>query len=226
MKKQIFGAILLSAALAVGTAMPAFATGTVTDTTNKQGTVGSDSSYTISNVAGEGGETTVNISTVVTQINVSVPLEVGFYAETGGGTLGVPSDGVYKLKNAGATDIYVVNIATSGVDAAKWQTVSGTTSFDPTVAVSDVVYGKIKVGMTGTYTDAKTIYFSNDGTSTKDTTGKAKIPAKNGTTDGELEFNFAGTNSVLNTAMTDGADEVLTKIVYTVSINSKHDVEA
>lgn len=223
MKKQIFGAILLSAALAVGTAMPAFAAGS-TDTTGDTGSVGSDSDYTISSVAGSGGETTVNINTVITQISVTVPLEVGFNAETGGGTVGVPSDGTYKLKNNSANDVYIVNIATTGVDSAKWQTVSGTSTFDPTVAVSDVTYGKIKMCMTGDYTDAKAIYFSNDGTSTKDTTGKAKIPAKTGTTPGELGFNFTGTNSVLNNSA--ASAEVLTKITYTVSINSKYDVEA
>lgn len=223
MKKQVFGAILLSAALAVGTAMPAFAAGS-TDTVHSKGNVGSNSDYTISSVAGNGGQTTVNVSTVITQINVSVPLTVSFYAETGGGTLGVPDDGIYKLENHSANDVYIVNIATTSVDSNKWLTASGSANLETTQAVADVTYGKIKACMTGTYTNAKPIYFSNEGTGNKITTGDAKIPAAKNGTAGTVGFNFEGTNSVLNSSA--AAAEQLTQITYTVSINSKFDVEA
>lgn len=220
MKKQIFGAILLSAALAVGSAMPAFAA-TVTDTTSSSGTVGSNSSATIQAVAGSAGETTVNINTVITQINVTVPLTVGFVAETGGGTLGVPSDGTYKIKNGSAAAIYITQVDLSAVDASKWK-VAELDGFDATsTAAANVVYGNIAVKMTPVVTGSvDPIQFSGTAKVFKFSDGQLKIAKKDvtvGAGDGELAFNFEGKNGILNTHNATATE--LTKIAYTVALN-------
>ncbi|WP_165060925.1 hypothetical protein [Adlercreutzia sp. ZJ154] len=97
MKKtsKLIGALGLSAALIVGTALPAFA---VESDENGIVTAGTDVSSTDS--AGQTtGETTVYMAATQTQISATIPLAIAVYAPSAGGELTTPRESAYTITN-------------------------------------------------------------------------------------------------------------------------------
>lgn len=102
MKKssKIFGGLAVSAALVMGTAVPAFADTTSDPSvdTDMDTKTGAQTALTQGTDKSQGtGETTVNISTYTSQISVTVPLSVQFALDTTGGAGYAPSN--YKIVN-------------------------------------------------------------------------------------------------------------------------------
>lgn len=97
-RSKIAGAVALSAALAFGTAVPAFAVdeyGTSVDnTTEAQRTENHKQNDTIA--------TDVHVATMITNINVAVPLNVTIVADSAGGEVYKPSGGLKHYDDAGA----------------------------------------------------------------------------------------------------------------------------
>ena len=122
--RKSIGALALSAALVVGGAMPAFAT--PTDTTGADGKYqdwsvtkdvddeGNMIAQEIEDGADGASSTPVYIDVKKSNINVAVPLELRFVAETAGGELLCPSDGVYGVWNYSMnTAVYVNKVEVS-----------------------------------------------------------------------------------------------------------------
>ena len=138
MKKssKIFGSLAVSAALVMGTAVPAFAD-TTSDTsvdTNMDAHTGAQTALTHSGTDKSKGEgtTTVNISTYTSQISVTVPLSVQFALDTNGGAGYAPTN--YKIINGTVVPVEVVSAAISKGTDGKYDfgttasTVSGGTA--------------------------------------------------------------------------------------------------
>lgn len=133
MKKtsKLFGAMALSAALAVGTAMPAFAAPDIDAngdpqpvvewTTDDDGNIKPD---TIKD--GSDSSTPVYIDVKKSNINVAVPIELRLVAETAGGPLVCPSNDVYGVYNYSTnTAVYINKVETvynedANKDGANW----------------------------------------------------------------------------------------------------------
>ena len=115
MKKscKIFSAVALSAVLAMGTAMPAFAV-TDTDLADNAANVGADTNnmitYDKANLdANNGGASTnVNISTYSSNYSVTVPLYAPFMLDTAGGDGIAPTN--YGIVNGGDAAVFVVDV--------------------------------------------------------------------------------------------------------------------
>lgn len=103
MKKscKIFSAIALSAILAMGTAMPAFAKET------SEVNAGDATNATNYN-RGEGAQTNVNIATYSSNYSVTIPLYAPFLLDTAGGQGMSPSN--YYIQNQGNSDVFVTQI--------------------------------------------------------------------------------------------------------------------
>lgn len=137
MKKscKIFSAVALSAVLAMGTAMPAFAL-------NDDGTTGDnlrDDNYTNLNVDGEnywknydkdaltdGASTNVNIATYSSNYSVTVPLYAPFMLDTAGGTGIAPTN--YGIINGGEAAVFVTNVKWTMTQSGDWTFGDGSAS--------------------------------------------------------------------------------------------------
>lgn len=151
MKKtsKIFGAMLCSAALAVGCAMPAFAeeagsnTGSATDDTEFTGISADGTGKVVS--TDNANSTVVNVSTYTSQLSVTVPLKLPVVLDRAGGMGKTPTN--YFIQNNSGPDIAVksasYSILDEGSNKAEWnfggseehfavdaaaQRISGTTS--------------------------------------------------------------------------------------------------
>ncbi|WP_165062304.1 hypothetical protein [Adlercreutzia sp. ZJ154] len=216
MKKtsKLFGAVALSAALAIGTALPAFAAATDTN-------VKTEASH-------GGAQTTAKISTSIPAIDCTIPLEVHFSTPITGGKLVAPGD--YGItNNSESGDLYVTNMKFTNFNEAGW----GFKTTDDGVSsslVSDKTYGDISVNMSYPKADG-----SGDSTAVNvkatsevkfnektDTADFFKLTKKNGTaTATKALIKFSGKNSPLKKAINNtDADRVeLFKVTYTVSYN-------
>ena len=97
-KSKMIGAAALSAALALGTAVPAFAVdeyGTSTDEIT-------DDQRTEDHKQNDSIATDVHVATMITNINVAVPLNVTIVADSAGGAVLKPSGGLKHYDAAGA----------------------------------------------------------------------------------------------------------------------------
>ena len=104
MKKscKIFSAIALSAILAMGTAIPAFAN--TTDEVNA-GDATNATNYNRAQLQSDGAHTNVNIATYSSNYSVTVPLYAPFLLDTAGGQGMAPSN--YYIQNNGQANVYV-----------------------------------------------------------------------------------------------------------------------
>lgn len=189
MKKKMFGALALSAALAMG-AVPAFAAPSV------------DSSAS----AFEDGQasTSVDIETTIKQLNVTLPVKVTLAASIGGGEATCPSDGAYKIVNSGNIDVFVVETAASSITRNAWGL-----SATPIAATTDPVSASTTHGdiyMTiqpGTLEDdVFTLNEDVDAAVLTQATNSSydanwKVPMKAGETDGMLPFKITASTSQL-----------------------------
>lgn len=146
--KKMFGALTLSAALAMGMALPAFATDMNPEVGNTD------------NVAEDGtGNTTIKVKAENGNVSATVPLYIAVATNTDGGAYTPPTDGAYRIVNTGVFKIGVKNIEVVTIDNSGWSVVadSAITSAmvgkdaDLTGITED--YGKISMKLTpGTYT--------------------------------------------------------------------------
>ncbi len=118
MKKtsKLFGAIALSAAMAVGTAVPAFAAPQTNADGDPQPVVTWDTDEngdiipeTIKDGTDGGADTPVYIDVKKSNIDVAVPIELRLVAETAGGSLICPSDNVYGVYNYSTNTAVYIN---------------------------------------------------------------------------------------------------------------------
>ena len=118
MKKtsKLFGAIALSAALTVGCAMPAFAAPQANADGDYEAVVewnedtdGNIIPEEIEDGADGATNTPVYIDVNRSNINVAVPIELRLVAETAGGNLICPSDGVYGVWNYSTNTAVYIN---------------------------------------------------------------------------------------------------------------------
>lgn len=113
-KANVFGAMLCSAALAMGMAMPAFAVGASTDgTATASGNNGTAS-------------TSVKMSVTDSSISATVPLNLFVVSPSAGGALSVPT--TYQIENTGATSVYVSKVKTVAKMGWNFSTASGINS--------------------------------------------------------------------------------------------------
>lgn len=134
MKKscKIFSAVALSAALAVGTTMPAFAN-TVTDITgddlkdasnntyvNADGTLNKDywKDYDKANLQADGASTNVNIATYSSNYSVTVPLFAPFMLDTAGNDGIAPTN--YGIINGGEAAVFVTDVKWEMTEDTDW----------------------------------------------------------------------------------------------------------
>lgn len=189
MKKKMFGALALSAALAMG-AVPAFAAPGVDANTS----------------AFEEGEasTAVDIETTIKQLNVTLPVKVTLAASIGGGDATCPSDGAYKIVNSGNIDVFVTQTAAKSITNRAWGL-----SATPIAATTDPVsssttHGDIYMAIQpGTLEgDVFTLNEDVDAAVLTQATNSTydenwKVPMKAGETDGTLPFKITASTSQL-----------------------------
>lgn len=156
MKKscKIFSAIALSAILAMGTAIPAFAN--TTDEVNA-GDATNAKNYNRTQLQSDGAQTHVNIATYSSNYSVTVPLYAPFLLDTAGGDGMAASN--YYIKNGGSANVYVHqidwSISNDGDHKKNWTfgaTYSGmnntTANVVNTVAGAAPEYGSFVIKMT------------------------------------------------------------------------------
>jgi len=135
MKKscKIFSAVALSAVLAMGTAMPAFANVVDDfegddlkngDYVNADGNLNGDywKSYD-KNALENGASTNVNIATYSSNYSVTVPLFAPFMLDTAGGTGIAPTN--YGIINGGEAAVFVTNVKWEMTETADWTFADG-----------------------------------------------------------------------------------------------------
>lgn len=133
MKKscRIFSAVALSAVLAMGTAMPAFAnvvddiTGDDLKDENNNAYVNADGNLNKDywkdydkNALADGASTNVNISTYSSNYSVTVPLFAPFMLDTAGNEGIAPSN--YGIINGGEAAVFVTNVEWTMTEAGDW----------------------------------------------------------------------------------------------------------
>lgn len=199
MKKtsKLFGAVALSAALAMGCAVPALAStadgtdvGTTMSTPKEPGDTGEGH---------EGMHTDVSVKTKIGQISVSVPLTVTIVAPTEGGAVAAPSAGLkdvaagtatikgYRIENTSSFPVEISKVATKAA-GSEWA-ITGTTYnkglLTMTLTPSDTA--KANLGLTDDVTAI------NEG----DRTGK-KTPVAIDGTEQEAGWKIAGGGTATN----------------------------
>ncbi|WP_165063081.1 hypothetical protein [Adlercreutzia sp. ZJ154] len=132
--KKAFGAVALSAALAMGTAVPAFAANAVDTIANNGSMI--DNGTTPVNVMDASTPnvgTDINVKVNIDQIKVAVPIEMTIVAGTNGGTLKCPSAGNmtkagstvnmtgYRLENYSSFPISVNSVTAAETKSTDWK---------------------------------------------------------------------------------------------------------
>lgn len=117
MKKtsKIFGTVALSAVLAMGTAMPAFA---INNEGADSGTVTNETTYNTEELQAGGASTNVNIATYSSNYSVTVPLFAPFMLDTAGGTGMAPTN--YGITNNSDAAVYVTDITWTMNETGSW----------------------------------------------------------------------------------------------------------
>lgn len=269
MKKTMLGAVVLSAALAVGTTMPAFATGAdgaetpAGKTTYTQDDVdgkvmyGVDDNYqsiakgdiakdmdgdgekdgvaTIDDQTEGNSSTPVYIATNIAQINVAVPTKLVFVAESIGGPMMAPSDGVYEIQNyTTKAAIYITDIkaADSENNNGDWVVTDDNTKVGAGVE-SDATRAHIMMQMASEQDvegHSASFTVKTDGTNLLTRADNSVIPLKieaaseSGATinPASLGFSFDGVSSVVNDARTANGQEIQAfNLLYTIGTSGK-----
>lgn len=139
MKKttKLFAGVALSAALALGTALPAFAADDPAPV-DDQGV----------------GQTTVKVTAENGNVSATVPLFIPLSTNTDGGAYTPPTDGTYQITNTGVFGIEVKQIEIVPIDNSGWTLVDKNAITDAMVGkdadLSGITenYGKISMEMT------------------------------------------------------------------------------
>lgn len=153
------GAIALSGALALGCAVPAFAAPDGPDADGNYNPVvewdedesGDKVPQTIVDGADGASETPVYIDVKKSNINVAVPIELRLVAETAGGDLLCPSDGVYGVENFSMnTAVYVNKVEVVynedvNADGVNWELVTDATQVGSGVEAANAKLGNLMV---------------------------------------------------------------------------------
>lgn len=170
MKKtsKILGAVALSTALAFGCALPAFATSPEFPTDYTAG-MGEVKKYE-NQKQGSEVDTQVKVATVVTNINVAVPIDLTIVANSAGGAVVAPSAGVkpnggntatgYRIENYSEYPIAIKNIRTeeNGTD---WKLVASIPSDKSRNTTANAGIGDLALDLTPS--DSKTTGDTNEG---------------------------------------------------------------
>lgn len=106
MKKKVLATAALTAALALGTAVPAFA---AEDASDPQ-PFDNDRSQS----------TTVSIETDKSQLSATIPIKMTVIAPVVGGNITAPSENKYVIENNSLIPIYVANIKGSAIEGSGW----------------------------------------------------------------------------------------------------------
>ena len=125
MKKKALAAAALTAALAFGTAVPAFA----------------------ESFSGNKADTTVSVYTDTSNISATLPLTLTVGGPANGGALTVPGADTYKIVNTSAFDIKVQEVAASQTAQAaeKWGLASDTQSSEPAPSDGKIATLQMKI---------------------------------------------------------------------------------
>lgn len=144
---KTLGLMAVSCALAMGCAMPAFAV-SVSETPDS----GTNLNYADENNKATGdASTNVHVETSISQIDVTVPLNIVVAADANGGALtATPTAGVYGISNNSSVDVFVTAMESTAEDG--W----GFTSTAPRKGAAPETGTKADIYMTvqgGTWTD-------------------------------------------------------------------------
>lgn len=160
MKKtsRLLGAVVLSAALAAGTAIPAFAAPQTGADGKYESAVewdknadGSHKAKEVEDGADGASDTPVYIDVNRSNINVAVPMELRLVAETAGGSLICPTTGVYAVENWSTNaPVYINKVeveynAEVNADGANWALVQDATLVGDGVEAADAALGNLLV---------------------------------------------------------------------------------
>lgn len=227
MKKtsKLFGAVICSAALAVGCAMPAFAVTSnngvnVYDQTDAAAPPTTPTAGT--NIAdGSTASTPVEIATNIEQISVEVPTKMTFVAKSVGGDMLMPQ--AYRITNWSNVPIYVKDIKAQYDSGKENAWVLTSTAGDAAAGVeadSTTTRAKVKVDLSAS---GKNYTLDTTGwTALKAADGGLTIgKATNTSTPTPLPIALTGTSSVVKDAKAaNAAPEQAFNIVYTVSASN------
>lgn len=188
MKKKVLATAALTAALAFGTAVPAFAT---EDATNPE-SFDSNRSQT----------TTVSIETDKSQLSATIPVKMTVIAPVVGGNITAPSDAKYIIENNSLIPIYVTSIQGFAVENSGWG-LSSSVGATPTIGT----VGDISLAVNGLpVKEAKT--------DINDASFKADVKGDAGT-ENILKLKVTGKTTAIKSASDDLVDAV--KITYVIS---------
>lgn len=228
MKKKMWGALALSAALATGTAMPAFAldaaVGTTPDTDGK-GSLTEDNSVS----------TDVKVLAEVTQINATLPMDVTVVANVQGGTLLVTptglsaSEGGYRIENRTELPLELMNVKASAGTDTRWTyvdtAISGASDIQNAGGADKL--GRINLTLlqnSDSVSDATASgshVSSTAATALGWTVPAATKGAGDTTINGKLGLKIGGTTSYLNTKEDIAtADKSAVKLTYTIAVKT------
>ncbi|WP_165252117.1 hypothetical protein [Adlercreutzia sp. ZJ304] len=230
MKKttKIMSTLALSAVLAMGCAVPAFAEGTGgTDggsTPNYGSKVGAgktqlnntskneeENAGTVTNGAGA-AVTDINLRTTTDQINCMLPLEMTVAAKTLGGPIICPSAGTYAIQNNVETgSLYIIGMKAELQEGWTASNKNALPGENESISATETGHGAVYMQVTAN-SDTKAL--TENEQSFKEYTDMAwAVPAK-----GSLALDLKGHASAITGIATDEAAGVqLMKVTYTVS---------
>lgn len=207
MKRKMFAALALSATLAMG-AVPAFAT-----VGDGEIVTGSEDAIDLNT----GQNTVVSVKTVVDQISATIPTKVIINASTDGGAVGVPAPTSYKIVNNSIFDLQVSGVSAKA--SAQWGFKSDPiTKVDNAYPVpsDDKYIGDMYMTLAPKEKAASAFKLTNTA-ATFSPTADWKIPAKSGSTSGELGLQLAGETTKLSKVLADSETSEAMTITFTVS---------
>lgn len=239
MKKtsKLFGAVALSAALALGTAVPAFADPTFND--DQIGVDGSNEVQTATMDADTtSGNTNVFLKTTTTQINATIPLDIVVTANVEGGAMVTPSETAYTISNNNENaNLYVKKAVAStetgwtGASDAVWPATGGTAAADPNAANGSFLMRITAKNDTKTWPSVVLVSSNPALKETSDATASCAReidvndkwivpPASSNTAPGVLKLKLEGVASAIKNLKADNTTtEKIMTITYTVTAN-------
>lgn len=226
---KILGTVALSAALAMGVAVPAFATD-IDNTDDSVDTPGAG--FETHAVTGKGepitkdtkdnAKTEINLRTETDVINCTLPLKMTVVAKVTGGPILCPSEKAYKIVNENEDSALYVTGVVAALDEM-WEPASN--HYDSTDSVNAPTatdkYGKVSMGLQAGTENAVELVGGNKVLSASDAASKVnwKIAKKvSGATDNVLGLALSGNSSKISGIDTDNTSgETLITVTYTVS---------
>lgn len=202
MKKQALVAAACAVALTLGTAGTAFAATTVDGTSSFKN-------------ADNKAITNVKVTTVVGQIDATVPLNMAVAAKASGGDFSdVPTSGAYKIENNSS---FGIKVATATAEAkADWE-LYGEKLDDK--STSTKAMGSIQLILTPSADQASTVAWNVKNPFVADTAAW-KVPAKTDSGAGALKFDITGSTSPLKKTLADDALSEAVTLTYTIAADS------